>query len=119
MSLFARNLARCGQTITLQNRAIAAPVFGSVDFGETFSDDQDVQAIVKTVKGKTFFDGVNTEKIITHEMCINYIEGVTSETWILFKGRRIDILNVINCCEKDKMLILICSERGVGEAARA
>ena len=118
MSLFARNLARCGQTITLQNRNIAAPVFGNTNFNESFSNDLDVQAIVKTPKGVTYFDGVNTESNVTHELCINYLPNVTAETWVLLKGRRLDILNVVNCCEKDNTLILQCSERGTREASK-
>jgi len=119
MSLFLRSLARCGKTITLQNRDIAPPVFGKSDFDESFSGDQDVQAIVKTIRGKTFFDGVSAERLITHEMRVSYLAGVTAETWILFKGRRVDILAVENCCENDEVLILTCSDRGVGEAAKA
>ena len=119
MSLFLRNLAKCGKTITLQNRDIAAPLFGASDFDEEFSGDQDVKAIVKTIKGKTFFDGVSAERLITHEMRLEYVAGVTAETWILFKGRRIDVLAVENCCENDKVLVLTCSGRGVGEAAKS
>lgn len=119
MSLFKRNLAKCGQPITLQNRDIQAPVFGTPDFDEEFSDIDTVQAIVKTKSGKTFFDGVATERLITHEICIEYVAGVTAETWVEFKGRRIDVLQVTNCCEKDEVLILTCSERGVGEASKA
>lgn len=116
--LFNLNLLKCGKMLTLQNRNIASPAFGSVDFDETFSNDQEVLGIVKTKRGKTFFDGVNTETPITHEICIQYLPGVTAETWVLFKGRRIDILSVENCCEEDEVLILTCSERGTGEAAK-
>lgn len=124
-ALFKRNLAKCGKTITLQNRDIAPPLFGTPDFDETFSGDISRQAIVKTIRGKTFFDGVSTERLITHEICLEYEAGVidddtvTAETWVLFKGRRIDVLAVENCCEEDKVLILTCSDRGVGEAAKA
>jgi head-tail adaptor len=118
MSLFARNLAKCGKMITLQNRSITAPVFGTADFDERFSGDIERKAIIKTVKGKTFFDGVSTERLITHEICMEYEAGITAETWILFNGRRIDVLAVANCCESDKRLILTCSDRGVGEAAK-
>lgn len=117
--LFKRNLARRGQIITLQNRDIVSPVFGSIDFDEDFTADQEVNALIKTIKGKTFFDGVSTERLITHEMCIEYIGGVTADTWVLFKGRRIDVLAVENKCEQDAVLVLICSDRGTGEAAKA
>jgi hypothetical protein len=119
VSVFSRNLKRRGQPITLQNRDVTPPLFGSPDFDENFSGDQIVTAIVKTVRGKTFFDGVSTESRITHEILLEYVPGVTAETWVLFKGRRIDVLEVENCCEDDTVLILVCSERGTGEASKA
>lgn len=118
-NLFLRNLARCGKTITIQQRDIEPPLFGSVDFDEEFSNDQEVQAIVKAVRGKTFFDGTNTDVNITHEICIEYLANVTAESWILLNGRRIDILAVTNCCENNDVLILTCTERGTGDAAKA
>lgn len=122
--LFKRNLAKYGKPITLQNRDIAPPLFGTPDFDETFSGDIDRQAVVKTINGKTFFDGVSTESLVTHKFSIEYEAGVidddtvTAETWILFKGKRIDVLSVENCCEEDQVLILTCTNRGVGEAAK-
>lgn len=114
---FFRALNRCGKEITLQNRDIVAPLYGSVDFDEEFSNDIVVKAIIKTQSGNTFFDGVNTESNITHLIRIKYIEGVTSETWILFKGRRIDILSVENCCEDDEILILTCTDQGTQKSS--
>jgi len=117
--LFLRNLAKRGKSITLQNRAITSPVFGAVDFNETFTTASTVKALVKTTSGKTFFDGVSVDRVITHIFRIEYLAGVTAETWILFNSRRIDILQVENCCEEDSVLILTCSDIGVGEAAKA
>jgi hypothetical protein len=123
--LFKRNLLKCGQSITLQNRDIAAPLFGTPDFDLDFTNDISRPAIVKTISGKTFFDGVSVERLITHEFCLEYESGVidddtvTAETWVLFKGKRIDVLAVENCCEKNEVLILTCSMVGIGEAAKA
>lgn len=125
MSLFKRNLAKYGKSITLQNRDIVSPIFGTPDFDENFSGDIVRTALVKTIRGKTFFDGVSTERLITHEFRIEYESGViddntvTAETWVLFKSRRIDVLSVTNCCEEDEVLILTCSDRGNGNAAKA
>jgi len=120
MSLLAHSIAKSNKTVILQNRDIAPPLFGSTNFDETFSGDSDpLKAIVKTPRGKTFFDGVGTDVNITHEIIIAFVAGVTAETWILFKGRRIDILAVENCCEDDEVLILTCNDRGIGEAAKA
>lgn len=117
---FRRNLAKRGKSITLQNRDISEPGAGFVDFDEDFSGGTVVLALVKTVRGRTYFDGVNTETPITHELKIEYLSGVTSETWVLFKGRRLDVLTLTNCCEDDEILILECNERGLStvEAAK-
>ena len=117
MSLLARNLARSNKKITLQDRAIVPPLFGSADYDEAFSDTITVSAIIRTPSGKTYFDGVSTEFNITHEIVIAYVEGVTAETWILFNDRRIDILAVENCCEENEVLILTCNDRGVKRAS--
>lgn len=109
MSLFQHSLNKCGQDITLMNRAVGV---SGVDLNENFTDPVVVKAIVKTKRGKSIFDGSNTEKEITHEIRIAYIADLTAETWIEFKDRNLDIIDVINCAEKDKILILRCNERG-------
>ncbi len=103
--------------MSLQNRSLTPPVSGSTDFSETFGSDQVVKALFKTIAGKTFFDGVNQERLITHELRIEYVAGVTAQTWVLYAGRRFDILSVENCCENDEVLILTCNERGTATAA--
>jgi len=118
-SLFKRNLNRCGQSITLQNRDIVEPLFGEVDFDEDFSGDTTVKSLVKTVAGKTVFDGVGLDDVPTHIFCIEYLSGVTDQTWILFKGSRYDILEYENCCEQDEKLKLYARLRGTGEASKA
>ncbi len=110
--LLKRALRGCKNNITLQDRNIVAPKHGSVDFDEKFKDKFTVRAIVKTVSGKTYFDGVNPERAITHEIRIEYVEGVTDQTWIFLKGRRLDILSFENCCELDEVLIFQCNDRG-------
>lgn len=125
MSLFQRALAKYGKPVTLQNRNVLPPLFGTTDFDEAFTGDLERTALVKTIRGKTFFDGVSTETPITHEFRLPYEAGVvdddtvTAETWLLFKGKRIDVLAVENCCEEDNVLVLTCTNRGIGEAAKA
>lgn len=119
MTLFTRNLAKCGQSITLQDRDITPPDFGTPDFDLDFTNDQVVQAVITTKRGQTIFDGVATDQPITHRLAIEFISGITAETWVLFKGRRLDIVDVENIGELDECLILLCTERGIGEAAKA
>ena len=109
MSLFQHSLNKCGQDITLMDRDVGVT---GVDLDENFSNETIVKAIVKTKRGKAIFDGSNTEKEITHEIRIAYIATVTAETWVKLKDRNLDIIDIVNCAEKDQILILRCNERG-------
>lgn len=107
--------------ITLENRAIQAPEFDTVDYAEEFTaPNPPVWALVETVRGKTFFDGVSTEQDITHWIYINFDATVTAETWVkLDDGRRLDILRVENLDERSDFQLLHCDDRGAREASKA
>ena len=110
-----------GSKITLENRNIEAPEFNIVDFDEVFTESvPDVWAMIETVRGKTFFDGVNTEKDITHLIYIMFDSAVTAETWVKFSdGRRLDILDVENLDERSEYMLLHCQDLGTKEAGKA
>lgn len=97
--------------ITIQSRTISEPVSG-VDFGETFTGKSTVWALVETVSGKTIFDGSNIERDVTHNIYIRYLSGITAEDWVLFKGSRMDILEVQDFDERNEFIILRCSDKG-------
>lgn len=102
--------------IILQDRNITAPIWGSVDFDETFSGDATVWAKVDTVTGKTFFDSVNQrDTTITHQIYIRYDSTVTAETWVQLDGRRLDILAVENLDERNEWLKLTCVDKGTSK----
>lgn len=107
--------------ITLENRDIVAPEFDTVDFKEEFTaPNPAVWALLETVRGKTFFDGVSTEKDVTHWVYINFDSTVTAETWIkLEDGRRLDVLRVENLDERSDYMLLHCEDRGAKEASKA
>ena len=46
-------------------------------------------------------------------MCLAYIAGVGAEQWINFNNKRLRIITAENCCEDNKVLILMCTERGL------
>ena len=66
---------------------------------------------MKTVAGKVFFDGVNVDVAVSHEILVRYDPSVTSETWILLKdGRRLDVVNVEDLEGRHEYLRLLCNE---------
>lgn len=118
MGLFERNLNKYGQNIDIQTRVNQGASFGNSNPEQTFTTKHaDVKVIVKTPKGKATFDDVGLDEIVTHKFCLLWLDGITQEDWILFKGKRYDILNDMNLCEKDSRLILFSRVRGEGEAA--
>lgn len=106
--------------IEVADRAIQEPGFDSPDFGEKFQNRRVRWARINTVSGRTIFDGVGVERVITHEIVLRYEAGITSETWVVLEGcRRLDVLKVEDLEERREWLLLLCSETGVGEAAKA
>ena len=105
--------------LKLQDRDITPPDFDSVDFDENFVDASEVWALVETVTGKTVFDGVNADINVTHMIFIRFDATVTSETWVELEGKRLDIISTENLEGRDEWLLLVCTDRGVGEASKA
>ena len=113
MSLFKRNLAKCGKAITIEDRN------ERIINGQTtavFSNARNEIAITSTLKGISVFDNNNIERVATHKFCLNWRNDVGAEQWVTLvsSGKRIKILTAENCCENDEILILMCTERGEG-----
>lgn len=102
--------------ITLFNRSIQAPDQGGVDFEEDFEVNVIVLAAVETVDGETIFDESNQERVVTHKIGIRFLPGITQETWVDIKTKRLDILTVENFEERDEWLVLKCTNRGTNTA---
>lgn len=113
MSLFARNLAKCGKDYVVEDRD--ERIINGVS-SEVFTNPTPLRALVKTLRGVKVFDSTNTERVATHRLCAPYVAGVTAEQWVrrADNGTRLKILSVENCCEDDSVLILLCTERGDG-----
>ena len=98
--------------IIIETRSIIAPVSGSVDFTESFTDTKTVFAMVETKTGVEIFDGTNLLGIATHLFYIRFIANITFQNWITFKNQKFDILDVQNLEERDEFYLLRCSLRG-------
>ena len=109
MSIFDRQLAKDGRDTTLQSRT---EKITNGQSSQVFNDLCTVRALIKTVRGKSVFDSTGTQRVATHEICLYFVEGITSETWVKLDTRRIKVLTVENICEGDKRLRLMCTERG-------
>lgn len=105
--------------VTLSAREITEPSFGTTNFGEDFPDARDVWAKVRTINGRTLFNGVDTDIPLTHEITIRYDASATSESWVrLADGTRIKIVDTQNLEERNEYLVMLCTARGTQEASK-
>ncbi len=107
--------------ITLETRDIQAPESGTVDFKENFTVPTLVWADIQTPRGKTFFDGVNTDTPISHMIGINFDASISAtKTWVkLESGNRLRILTVEDLDGRSDFMMLTCTDRGNQVASQA
>lgn len=120
MSLFSVQLAQKGRSIKLQTRRLSTRLGGSESATFSTVAGGDVLAIVCTPKGKTVFDGVNTEEDVTHTFHLAHPGfEVTRDHWVLLGTKRYRVLRATNCCEADERWLLECTERGATDRVAA
>lgn len=122
LSLFNRQLAKCGKTIAVQKRELKPSDFESSQPDEEFTNIDSPTAMVLTIGernkdgGGKLFSGIQIVDGATHMFCAPYtavLEPVEQANYfILFKSRRYRILAVTNINEADKVLAMQATERG-------
>lgn len=105
--------------IFIHERNISSPYFGSVDFDEGFTGF-DTWAAIRTTGGQVLFDGVGQGIEVTHEVFVRYREEYSSQNYIqVADGRRFRIVSVEDYDERHEYMLMKCTDRGFGEAAKA
>jgi head-tail adaptor len=98
--------------IKINVRTLTPPAANGVNFGETLSNETEVWAGLQTSRGIEVFSGTNLVGVATHFFYIRAISGLTSESWVEFKGSYYRILDIQNYQEDDRFQILRCVVRG-------
>lgn len=113
MSLFSYNLNKHGKGVTFEDRDERI-INGASQ--EVFSNERTDKALMKTLKGVAVFDSTNTERVATHELCLAWRDDIGAEQWVRRTDgvKRLKILTAENVGECDKVLRLLCTERGDG-----
>lgn len=107
------------QPAIIQNRSISSPNLDSVDFDEVFTTFADVKIAFDTENvGLNIFDGVSVgsskSKGVNKTLVgyFEYISGVTSEMYLSFNGRRLNITQVEDIAELNGIIKITLDERG-------
>lgn len=101
VSIYARNIA------TPLN-----PLDDEPDYREVFTLIYQGWAMVQTPRGPNVFDDINIDNSLTVNFYIRYIDGITSQNWVIYDDNRYDILRVTDF-EKNKLFLkLACVLKG-------
>lgn len=109
MTLFLYSLNKRGKAVTFEERDEKIINGGTQ---EVFTNQRVDKALFKTLQGIKVFDSTNTEVVATHELRVVWRSDVGAEEWVKFGNVRLKILTAENCCVDDRVLILMCTERG-------
>jgi len=104
--------------VVLHDRRLVEPIFGTSALSEKFTSRAVVWGAVSTVTGRTIFDGVSTDRVISHEVLLRFDPCVTSETWLVIdSGHRLDVVKVEDLDERHEWLRLQCVDVGLADLA--
>lgn len=65
---------------------------------------------VEPLRGREFFEARAETQTVDHRIRIRYLDGVTPQMRVMFRGRIFGIDSVINVLERNKELQLMCRE---------
>lgn len=106
--------------VRLRSRTLRVPPFGTAEPSELFGQEGGAEpgstfASVSTVRGKTAFNAIGQERVLTHTIGVRWDPRITSEIWVeLPDGRLLDVLRVTDLDERHEFMLLDCAERGDG-----
>jgi len=99
--------------VTLQTRKLAVPTGGSAFYTLDFTGTL-IWAMIETKNGADLFDGVDEQRLITHNVYVRFDSAITAETWLLTEtDERLDILQVVNLDQRSRFMKLVCTNRGL------
>jgi len=99
--------------VTLQTRVLTAPTGGSAFYTVDFTGTE-IWSMIETKNGTDFFDGVDEQRLITHDVYVHFDSTITAESWILMEStERLDILQVVNLDQRSLFMKLVCTDRGL------
>ena len=91
--------------ITIKSRTLSTPL-GDVDFEQVFESTKSVWSAVVTVKGRVMFGATQMENPATHIFYVRWINVLTAESWVVYRGENSRIIDVENLDERNEWAAL-------------
>lgn len=83
-------------------------------FGEFHPEEPETVATrwgsVEPLRGREFFQAEITQALVTHRVTMRYWKPLAPDMWFEFRGRRLNIVSVINVDEANVKHEVMCTE---------
>jgi SPP1 family predicted phage head-tail adaptor len=107
-TLGKRELARKNRSVVIQRRGTAQGTTGQVI--ESWTTTATVFASISPISGREYFNASGERAEVTHRVVIRYGPSVAARDRIVYGSRVFDIKSVIDMEEKNRQLVLMCTE---------
>lgn len=77
----------------------------------SYADFKTVWAAVEPLRGREYLEAQKINEELSYLIKIRFIEGITPDMVIKFKGRIFEIQNILNIGERKRELHLMCIEK--------
>ena len=97
--------------IVLQNKVVTEDELKQQS--ETWTDVVTIWACVEPLSGKEYFAAKQTNAEVSVKFTLRYLNGVKPDMRVAFKDRFFEIKTIIDPKEKNRSLVLMCTEVSV------
>jgi SPP1 family predicted phage head-tail adaptor len=106
------NIGKMRHRITIEQKTKVSD--GAGGYTESWVPFVTVSSSIDPVSGKEYYEAQQTQSSVSHKIRIRYKSGVLPSMRINFKGRIFAIESVINWEERNRDMMLMCSEVALG-----
>lgn len=101
---------RLRHRVYLQAKSVTRDSFGGETIAWTTKTPRPIWASIEPLSVREFFASQELRSQVTHRIVIRYYAGVKTEWRVLWGSRQFNIVSIINPDERNKEMILLCTE---------
>ena len=94
--------------LTLQSKTVTRNAYGEEVI--TWTNEKTVWGSIEPLSGREYFQAQQVQSKVTHKVSIRYYTGLRTDWRILFGSRIFDIVSALNIEERNREMVLYCTE---------
>jgi SPP1 family predicted phage head-tail adaptor len=101
---------RLRHRVHLQSKTVTRDAFGGETIAWASKTPSPIWAEISPLSAREYFAAQQERSQVTHKIIIRYFSGLQTAWRVLWGSRQFDIVSVINPEERNKEMILLCTE---------